>query len=457
MRSRVDERARSPARPGARPARTRFELGGRTWGSRLIVGTGGFRSLEAMERALVASGTEIVTVALRRVDPLARGSALEVIDGLGLFALPNTAGCYTARDAVRTAHLAREAFETDWIKLEVIGDDRTLFPDAVELIDAAEQLVDEGFTVLPYTNDDPILARRLEDAGCAAVMPLGSPIGSGMGIRNPYNIQIIVERASVPVVLDAGIGTASDAALAMELGCDGVLLVELGGPGQGPRADGGGDAPGGRGRLRGAPGGPHSPQAPRPGVDRRRGVARARLSRRLRRRLCSAAYAGRRQMGEHGGELRPPHGARQGQAVKARLKLRGADERLLLGDHPVGGLDDRGVELLAGAEGQVQHGLGVGQLQRAARGQVAPGSRDREHAAGERGPGAGEPSRPSLPVPALVEVEGGQDRAGASARGDHLSASIVARRSARASSAAALATVRRSSRDRPRTSAIAAA
>ena len=172
----------------------------------------------------MASGTEIVTVALRRVDPLARGSALEVIDGLGLFALPNTAGCYTARDAVRTAHLAREAFETDWIKLEVIGDDRTLFPDAVELIDAAEQLVDEGFTVLPYTNDDPILARRLEDAGCAAVMPLGSPIGSGMGIRNPYNIQIIVERASVPVVLDAGIGTASDAALAMELGCDGVLL-----------------------------------------------------------------------------------------------------------------------------------------------------------------------------------------------------------------------------------------
>jgi thiazole synthase len=211
--------------PGISPGDAdEFQLGGRTWGSRLIVGTGGFRSLGAMERALVASGAEIVTVALRRVDPLARGSALEVIDGLGLFALPNTAGCYTARDAVRTAHLAREAFETDWIKLEVIGDDRTLFPDAVELIDAAQQLVDEGFTVLPYTNDDPILARRLEDAGCAAVMPLGSPIGSGMGIRNPYNIQIIVERASVPVVLDAGIGTPSDAALAMELGCDGVLL-----------------------------------------------------------------------------------------------------------------------------------------------------------------------------------------------------------------------------------------
>jgi thiazole synthase len=228
----VDDRDAAPgARAAARgaidsptPRGRDFELGGRIWGSRLIVGTGGFRSLEAIERALVASGTEIVTVSLRRVDPAARGSALEVIDRLGRFALPNTAGCYTARDAVRTARLAREAFETDWIKLEVIGDDRTLFPDAVELIDAAEQLIDEGFTVLPYTNDDPILARRLEEAGCAAVMPLGSPIGSGMGIRNPYNVQIIVERASVPVILDAGIGTASDAALAMELGCDGVLL-----------------------------------------------------------------------------------------------------------------------------------------------------------------------------------------------------------------------------------------
>jgi thiazole synthase len=178
-----------------------------------------------MERALIASGTEIVTVALRRVDPLAKGSVLELIDRLGLFTLPNTAGCYTARDAVRTAQLAREAFETEWVKLEVIGDDRTLFPDAVELVEAAEILVDEGFKVLPYTNDDPILARRLEDAGCVAVMPLGSPIGSGMGIRNPYNVAIIVERAAVPVILDAGIGTASDAALAMELGCDGVLLA----------------------------------------------------------------------------------------------------------------------------------------------------------------------------------------------------------------------------------------
>jgi thiazole synthase len=202
-----------------------WRIADRERGSRLILGTGGFRSLEDTEQAIAASGTEIVTVALRRVDPGAEGSILDVVRRLGVFLLPNTAGCYTARDAVRTAQLAREAFETDWIKLEVIGDDRTLFPDAVELVDAAETLVDEGFTVLPYTNDDPILARRLEDAGCVAVMPLGSPIGSGSGIRNPYNVSIIVERAGVPVILDAGIGTASDAALAMELGCDGVLLA----------------------------------------------------------------------------------------------------------------------------------------------------------------------------------------------------------------------------------------
>jgi thiazole synthase len=202
-----------------------WELAGREWGSRLIAGTGGFRSLEQMESALLASGAEIVTVALRRIDPDAKGSVLDVLDRLGLEALPNTAGCFTARDAVRTARLAREAFDTDWVKLEVIGDDRTLYPDAVELLDAAETLVGEGFTVLPYTNDDPILARRLEEAGCAAVMPLGSPIGSGAGIRNPYNIAIIAEHAEVPVVLDAGIGTASDAALAMELGCDAVMAA----------------------------------------------------------------------------------------------------------------------------------------------------------------------------------------------------------------------------------------
>ncbi len=202
-----------------------FELGGRTWRSRLIVGTGGFRSMEDLERALIASGTEIVTVALRRVDALTSDSVIDVIDRLGLFVLPNTAGCYTARDAVRTARLAREAFETDWIKLEVIGDDRTLLPDAVELVAAAEELIADGFTVLPYTTDDPVLARRLEELGCAAVMPLGSPIGSGAGIRNPYNLRIIVAAASVPVILDAGVGTASDAALAMELGCSAVLLA----------------------------------------------------------------------------------------------------------------------------------------------------------------------------------------------------------------------------------------
>lgn len=224
----MPSRADSPdPRPAAQAAAKpeSWSLGGREWCSRLIVGTGGFRSLEQMERALAATGAEIATVALRRVDPSAHGSVVEVIDRLGLFTLPNTAGCYTARDAVRTARLAREAFETDWVKLEVIGDDRTLLPDAQELLAAAETLVDERFTVLPYTNDDPVLARRLEEAGCAAVMPAGSPIGSGAGIRNPYNVRIIVEAASVPVILDAGIGTASDAALAMELGCDGVMLA----------------------------------------------------------------------------------------------------------------------------------------------------------------------------------------------------------------------------------------
>ncbi len=202
-----------------------WRLGDRNWSSRLIAGSGGFRSLGAMSEALEASGTEIITVALRRLDPAAQGSVMEVVERLSLFVLPNTAGCYTARDAVKTAQLAREAFGTDWVKLEVIGDDRTLLPDAVELLRAAEELIGEGFTVLPYTNDDPILAARLEAAGCVAVMPLGSPIGSGAGIRNPYNIRIIVEKAEVPVILDAGIGTASDAALAMELGCDGVLLA----------------------------------------------------------------------------------------------------------------------------------------------------------------------------------------------------------------------------------------
>src|SRR2546430_96169 len=202
-----------------------FELGGGRWASRLIMGTGGFRSLRAMEEAIEASGAEIVTVALRRIDVNASGSGIDSLRRAGRVLLPNTAGCYTAHDAVLTARLARDAFETDWVKLEVIGDDRTLYPDPTELLDAAETLVADGFVVLPYTNDDPILARRLEEVGCAAVMPLGAPIGSGMGVRNPYNLSIIVEQTSVPVICDAGVGTASDAAIAMELGCDGVLMA----------------------------------------------------------------------------------------------------------------------------------------------------------------------------------------------------------------------------------------
>ena len=200
-------------------------IGGREFSSRLLLGTGGFRSLETMTAAIEASGSQMVTLALRRVDPGSRGSIVDALDAAGVQLLPNTAGCYTARDAVLTAKLAREAFNTNWIKLEVIGDDRLLLPDAPALLEAAEELVDDGFNVLPYTNDDPITARRLEDVGCVAVMPLGSPIGSGMGLLNTYNLRIIRERAGIPVVLDAGVGTASDAALAMELGFDAVLCA----------------------------------------------------------------------------------------------------------------------------------------------------------------------------------------------------------------------------------------
>ena len=203
----------------------RLVIAGRSFSSRMFLGTGGFKRLSALEEAITASGTEVVTVALRRVDASGDGALLNVIRRTGCEVLPNTAGCYTARDAVITAKLAREAFETDWIKLEVIGDDRTLLPDVPALLDAAEQLVDAGFTVLPFTTDDPIVARRLEAVGCAAVMPLGSPIGSGMGICNPYNIALLVDATTVPVVLDAGVGTASDAAIAMELGCDAVLCA----------------------------------------------------------------------------------------------------------------------------------------------------------------------------------------------------------------------------------------
>ena len=193
--------------------------------SRLILGTGGAPSMRVIEEAIEASGAAMCTVAMRRVDAHTSGSIIDVLDRHGVRVLPNTAGCRTAQEAVRTALLAREALQTDWIKLEVVADERTLLPDAVELLDAAEQLVALDFTVLPYTNDDPVLARRLQQAGCAAVMPLGSPIGTGLGIRNPHNIELIVAEATTPVVLDAGIGTASDAVLAMELGCDAVLLA----------------------------------------------------------------------------------------------------------------------------------------------------------------------------------------------------------------------------------------
>ncbi|MER5887694.1 thiazole synthase [Streptomyces sp. NPDC001941] len=202
-----------------------LRLGGTTFSSRLVMGTGGAPSLDVLERSLAASGTELTTVAMRRLDPTVQGSVLSVLERLGIRVLPNTAGCFTAGEAVLTARLAREALGTDWVKLEVVADERTLLPDPIELLDAAETLVDDGFTVLPYTNDDPVLARRLEDVGCAAIMPLGSPIGSGLGIRNPHNFQLIVEHARVPVILDAGAGTASDAALAMELGCAAVMLA----------------------------------------------------------------------------------------------------------------------------------------------------------------------------------------------------------------------------------------
>src|SRR6266581_8179887 len=200
-------------------------IGGREFTSRLMVGTGKYASFEQTARALEASGAEIITVAVRRVNlDRSKESLLDYIDLKKYTLLPNTAGCYTADDAIRTCRLAREAGLSDFVKLEVLGDEKTLFPDNEELLKAAKVLVGEGFTVLPYTTDDPIVCRKLEDIGCAAVMPLGAPIGSGLGIRNPYNIKIILDTVKVPVIVDAGVGTASDAAIAMELGCDGVLM-----------------------------------------------------------------------------------------------------------------------------------------------------------------------------------------------------------------------------------------
>ena len=205
---------------------TPFVIAGRTFLSRLIIGTGKYSSHAVMKRAHEASGADMVTVAVRRVNisDRSRESLLDYIDTSTMFILPNTAGCYTADEAIRTARLGREAGLSNWVKLEVIGDERTLFPDNEELLVATRTLVQEGFVVLPYTNDDPIACRKLQDAGAAAVMPLGAPIGSGLGIQNPNNIRIIREFARVPVIVDAGVGTASDAAIAMELGADGVLM-----------------------------------------------------------------------------------------------------------------------------------------------------------------------------------------------------------------------------------------
>ncbi len=203
---------------------TALVLGGKEFQSRLIVGTGKYPSFEIMKEALAASGAQLITVAVRRVNLGTGESLLDHIDTARYALLPNTAGCYNADEAVRTAYLAREAGLGELVKLEVIGDARTLFPDVQGLLEATKILVREGFTVLPYTNDDPVVAQKLQDAGAAAVMPLGAPIGSGLGLRNPYNIKIILENVTVPVIVDAGVGTASDAAIAMELGCDGVLM-----------------------------------------------------------------------------------------------------------------------------------------------------------------------------------------------------------------------------------------
>jgi thiazole synthase len=203
---------------------TNLVIGGKEFSSRLIVGTGKYSSMEVMKQAHEASGAQIITVALRRVSLPSGESLLDHLDTTRYTLLPNTAGCYTADEAIRTCYLAREAGLGEMVKLEVIGDPRTLFPDAQGLLEATKTLAREGFTVMPYTNDDPVMAKKLEDAGAAVVMPLGAPIGSGLGIRNPYNIKIILETVSVPVIVDAGVGTASDAAIAMELGCEGVLM-----------------------------------------------------------------------------------------------------------------------------------------------------------------------------------------------------------------------------------------
>ena len=269
--ARAASSAREPtSRTACRATRSRLTrahddalvIAGKSFGSRLIVGTGKYKDVEETERAIDASGAEIVTVALRRVDldgPLERLAHERSCTRRRTWTLlPNTAGCYTADEAVRTLRLARELGIADLVKLEVIGDPKTLYPDNEQTLEAAKILVKEGFIVLPYCIDDPIICRKLEDIGCAAVMPLAAPIGSGLGIRNPHNLAIILEHAKVPVIVDAGVGTASDAAIAMELGCDGVLMNTAIAHAQGPGADGRGDA---RGRPRRAQGVPRRPHA----------------------------------------------------------------------------------------------------------------------------------------------------------------------------------------------------
>lgn len=211
--------------PSAVMASDPLVIAGEEIGPRLILGTGGAPSLEVLGEVIEASGAAMATVAMRRLDPAAKGNVLDLLVSMGVRTLPNTAGCMTAKEAVLTAEMAREALETNWVKLEVIADDKMLLPDPLELIDAAEELVGRGFVVLAYANDDPVLAWRLEQTGCAAVMPGGAPIGTGLGLCNPHNIELIASKAKVPVVLDAGVGTASDAVLAMELGCEAVLVA----------------------------------------------------------------------------------------------------------------------------------------------------------------------------------------------------------------------------------------
>lgn len=208
----------------AKVATKQLTIAGKVFSSRFLIGTSRYPNQQVMMDAIDASGAEIVTVSVRRVSLDGGGEGLFDLLGDRFHLLPNTAGCFTAKDAVVTAELAREALGTNWVKLEVIGDEETLFPDVEQLLPAAAELVKKGFIVLPYCNDDPITCKKLEDIGCAAVMPLAAPIGSGMGIRNPYNLRIIREQCSLPIIVDAGVGTASDAAVALELGCDGILL-----------------------------------------------------------------------------------------------------------------------------------------------------------------------------------------------------------------------------------------